>query len=105
MQKILLGLAADVPVGTAREFVADGRVLAVFATEEGYVALHGLCAHAGGPLAKGKVQGGVVTCPWHGWQYWLKTGQHCLSSGVLQERYDIIVEDEQLWVMLPTNEV
>jgi nitrite reductase (NADH) small subunit len=102
MEKVLLGSAADVPLGTAREFVANGRVLAVFATDAGYVALDGLCAHAGGPLAKGKVQGGVVTCPWHGWQYELATGRHCLSAGVCQERFEVVVENDQLVVMMPS---
>lgn len=103
MEKVLLGLAADIPLGTAREFVANGRVLAVFATDAGYVALDGLCAHAGGPLAKGKVQGGVVTCPWHGWQYELSTGRHCLSAGVSQACFTVVLEEDQLYVLMPAT--
>ena len=32
-------------------------------------ALHGVCAHQGGPLYEGKVIDGCLTCPWHGWTY------------------------------------
>ena len=32
-------------------------------------ALHGVCAHQGGPLDEGRVVDGCLTCPWHGWQY------------------------------------
>jgi methionine sulfoxide reductase heme-binding subunit len=32
-------------------------------------AVHGVCAHQGGPLAEGRVLDGCLTCPWHGWQY------------------------------------
>jgi len=32
-------------------------------------AVHGVCAHQGGPLAEGRVLDDCLTCPWHGWQY------------------------------------
>lgn len=37
-------------------------------------AVHGVCAHQGGPLYEGKVIDGCLTCPWHGWQYQAKDG-------------------------------
>jgi len=37
-----------------------------------------ICLHKGGPLSEGKVEkkydGYYVTCPWHGWEYNVKTG-------------------------------
>jgi methionine sulfoxide reductase heme-binding subunit len=38
-------------------------------------AVHGVCAHQGGPLYEGKVIDGCLTCPWHGWQYRPADGQ------------------------------
>lgn len=38
-------------------------------------AVHGVCAHQGGPLYEGKVIDGCLTCPWHGWQYRAGDGQ------------------------------
>ncbi len=37
-------------------------------------ALHAVCAHAGGPLAEGKVVDGCVECPWHGSRFRLSDG-------------------------------
>jgi nitrite reductase/ring-hydroxylating ferredoxin subunit/uncharacterized membrane protein len=37
-------------------------------------ALANKCAHAGGPLAEGKVEGDSVVCPWHGSRFCLKDG-------------------------------
>jgi nitrite reductase/ring-hydroxylating ferredoxin subunit/uncharacterized membrane protein len=38
-------------------------------------ALVARCAHAGGPLAEGKVEGNAIKCPWHGSTYDLSTGE------------------------------
>ncbi len=42
-----------------------GRVCAIAAT----------CSHAGGPLAEGKFEGTVVTCPWHGSRFDVCSGK------------------------------
>lgn len=33
------------------------------------------CAHAGGPLAEGKIEGNTIQCPWHGSTYDIATGE------------------------------
>ena len=38
-------------------------------------ALVSRCAHAGGPLAEGTVEGNAITCPWHGSTFDLLTGE------------------------------
>jgi nitrite reductase/ring-hydroxylating ferredoxin subunit/DMSO/TMAO reductase YedYZ heme-binding membrane subunit len=32
-------------------------------------ALSNACAHQNGPLGEGRIIGGAITCPWHGYQY------------------------------------
>jgi nitrite reductase/ring-hydroxylating ferredoxin subunit len=59
----------------------------------GAFALLARCAHAGGPLAEGTVEGNTITCPWHGSTYDIATGsvvtgpsaheQPCLQSRVV----------------------
>ena len=38
-------------------------------------AVANTCAHAGGPLDEGGLKGTIVTCPWHGSQFDIITGQ------------------------------
>ena len=71
----------------AIEVLVEGNVLAVFRTEDGLFALDGMCAHQGGPIAEGRVEGGCVTCPWHGWQYELATGIQTINRQPLQRTY------------------
>ena len=47
----------------------DGKLLA-FSTR---------CAHLLGPLGEGRIQGGVVECPWHGYQFDIRSGK-CISG-------------------------
>jgi nitrite reductase/ring-hydroxylating ferredoxin subunit len=37
-------------------------------------AINEVCAHLGGPLSEGKLDGNTVICPWHGSRYDLATG-------------------------------
>jgi DMSO/TMAO reductase YedYZ heme-binding membrane subunit/nitrite reductase/ring-hydroxylating ferredoxin subunit len=64
------GLARDIPVDRARPLVVPGgERIAVVRSGDAISAVHGVCAHQGGPLYEGKVIDGCLTCPWHGWQY------------------------------------
>jgi nitrite reductase/ring-hydroxylating ferredoxin subunit/multimeric flavodoxin WrbA len=37
-------------------------------------ALSGVCNHAGGPLAEGRLDAEYLVCPWHNWKYHCRTG-------------------------------
>jgi nitrite reductase/ring-hydroxylating ferredoxin subunit len=60
--------------GEAIEVLLGDEVVAIWRFGGELFALDGLCAHQGGPLARGVVAGGCVTCPWHGWRYRLADG-------------------------------
>ena len=66
---------SDVPPGACRQLNAAGRPVAVFNVNGTICAIHGTCTHRGGPLGEGELEGSVVTCPWHGAQFDVTTGQ------------------------------
>ena len=84
--------ASDVPVGSGKEFAVSGRIVALFNVDGEFQAIDGICAHQGGPLAKGQLGEGVVTCPWHGWQFRVANGQHCLNPRICQTTFEVKVE-------------
>ena len=88
----------DVPPGQGRECVAEDRIVAVFNVQGEFYALDGVCPHQGGPLGQGQLQGHVVTCPWHGWQFDVRTGQHQISPSIRHITLPVKVEDGQVWV-------
>jgi nitrite reductase/ring-hydroxylating ferredoxin subunit len=43
------------------------------------VAFSTRCAHLMGPLGEGRIEGGVVECPWHGYRFDIRSGE-CISG-------------------------
>jgi nitrite reductase (NADH) small subunit len=91
----------ELTLGAGREFVVGGRVLAVYRLETGVKIVEGICPHAGGPLAQGMVRGEVVTCPWHGWQFNVATGQHQLNPRMCVPTFEATVDGNDVYVDLP----
>lgn len=100
-QRVRIASTTDVPSGEGREFVAGGRIVALFHTQDGFHAMDGICPHAGGPLAQGRMNGCVVTCPWHGWQFDVTTGRHCLNAQLQHPSFPVTVENNDVFVDLP----
>ena len=105
---------ADFPKGTHRVVEVNGRQIGIFHTGDGFYALPNLCPHQIGPLCKGRVSGTlvataatewkrqwaydgeIITCPWHGLEYHVPTGQCLAYPEVKLRTYEVWVEDEQV---------
>lgn len=101
MNRCRIASASEIPSGEGREFVVAGKIIAVFNAQGVFHAMDGICPHAGGPLAKGALTGTVVTCPWHGWQFDVASGRHCLNVLLTHPAFEVILEDGEIWVELP----
>lgn len=61
-------------------------------------ALHETCAHAGGPLAEGRVVDGCIECPWHQSRFRLRDGTVAQGPAVYdQPRYEIRAAETGGW--------
>ncbi len=58
-----------------RAATAGDASIAVVRRAGGVCAMAGVCSHAGGPLADGKVVGDGLECPWHGSRFALRDGR------------------------------
>jgi nitrite reductase (NADH) small subunit len=67
--------ATEIPVGTIKEVDVAGKALAVANVGGQFHAINNTCLHRGGPLGEGTLEGKIVTCPWHGWQFDVITGK------------------------------
>jgi nitrite reductase/ring-hydroxylating ferredoxin subunit len=61
--------------GHAIRVDVDGTPVAVFRVGDQLLAVDARCTHVGGPLERGAVSGGAVTCPLHGSQFDMATGK------------------------------
>lgn len=95
-----LAAASDLAPGTCGEYVAGGRIIALFNVEGTFHALDGICPHQGGPLGKGALAGCIVTCPWHGFQFDVTTGQHQTSRSLVHPTFPVKVENGEVSIDL-----
>jgi nitrite reductase/ring-hydroxylating ferredoxin subunit len=90
----------ECPAGQAIEVVVDDQMVALFNVDGTFHALDGVCPHQGGPLGHGQLDGCVVTCPWHGWQFDVRSGKNRLSENIIQPSFPCKVEAGHVYIRL-----
>ncbi len=90
---------ADVKPGQAVVVEVNGKTLAVFNVDGAFHAIDNTCVHRGGPLGEGDIQGKVVACPWHGWQFDVTTGECVKNPSAKVEVYQVKVEGDDVKVL------
>lgn len=94
----LVASIEDVPEGSGIAVDVGTKRIAVFRVQGEFFALDETCPHRGGPLHTGTIDGTVVLCPWHQWQFDLKTGCSPLNSLSRVSTYPVRVEGSELWI-------
>ena len=98
--------AGEIAPGERKIVTVAGRSIGVFNVAGELFALRNRCPHQGGALCEGQLWGvlespapgqyryrasrEVVACPWHGWEFHLRTGQSwCLPDRLRVSRYEV----------------
>jgi nitrite reductase (NADH) small subunit len=92
--------AADVLPGSGVVAEVKGQSVAVFNVDGTYYAIDNTCVHRGGPLGEGELEGDTVTCPWHGWQYDVKSGKSINNPSACVKSYQVKVEGSDVKILL-----
>lgn len=120
MRELFVAKKAEFPAGDRRIVVNDhGKEIGVFSQEDGYYAYSNYCLHSGGPVCEGLLinrveevigadrtyEGEIFSddvhfvCPWHGFEYDLKTGE-CVGNRKMKLRSFTVVErDGEIFVV------
>jgi nitrite reductase/ring-hydroxylating ferredoxin subunit len=75
MAEVKVTQVGRVAPGTGTVVDARGTAIAVFNVGGTFYAIANACTHVGGPLGNGKLDGTTVTCPWHGSQFNVTSGE------------------------------
>ena len=109
MAKHVVAAVGDIPPGTRRLAQVNGRAIVVFNLGGEFFALNNRCPHRGGSLCQGKQTGlveldgpgnyrysrpgEIIRCPWHGWEFDIRTGQSwCDPTRVRARPYTVSVQ-------------
>jgi len=100
---------AELPPNKMVMVVVGGKEVLLANVDGSYFAIANKCTHAGGSLAKGVLNGSIVTCPRHGAQFDVKTGKAVGGAKIAfikmqvkdEESYMVKVEGTTILVGLP----
>src|ERR1043166_2553619 len=109
MAKHVVAAAADIPPGPRKLVDGNGRGVVVFNLGGEFFALNNRCPHRGGSLAAGKQtalvqssepgeyrtsrKGEIIRCPWHSWEFDIRTGQSwCDPQRLRARKYAVSAE-------------
>ena len=102
MAFVRVGSVGDVAVGQGALLDVDGVTLALFNAGGGrFHATSPLCPHEDGPLAEGWLEGDVVVCPWHGFDFELSSGRCRVDEALSITIYSVRVVGDDVEVDLP----
>ncbi len=108
----------EVPPGSRKRLSLEGREIALFNLAGEFFALGDKCPHESGSLCAGKIiglaaadepgkyrlerDGEFVKCPWHGWEFDIRTGQSWCDPALTRVRvYEAHVEQGETLVKGP----
>ena len=114
MSKHVLGPIEEFPRGEVRIVEVGRRSVGVFHFEDGSLrAVRNSCPHHGAPICTGRwsgtmvpsapgeylygLEGSVLRCPWHGWEFDLNTGKALFDTAKSRlVTYPVSVEDGEV---------
>ena len=109
MSRHVVARVDEIAPGERKCVTLDGRGVIVFNVKGDYFALSSTCPHKGGSLEKGIMtglvqsdgpgdykhsrEGEIVRCPWHQWEFDVKTGRsYCDPRKMRLMKFEVKVE-------------
>jgi nitrite reductase/ring-hydroxylating ferredoxin subunit len=111
-RKFLVGKVDDLEEGQGMVVTANNRSIGIFKVQGQFYGLLNQCPHKGAEMCRGRLVGilesptpgkftydvshKLLMCPWHGWEFDVRTGQsYCDPNTVRSRPYQVVVEDGQ----------
>ncbi|CAG7627499.1 Rieske (2Fe-2S) protein [Paenibacillus allorhizosphaerae] len=108
LQRHIVATVSEIPPGAKKIVEAGGRSIGVYNINGQFHALRNVCPHQGAELCKGLVkplvvshspgsfeyerEGEIVRCPWHQWEFDIKTGCMIVDPAMRTKSYEVTVE-------------
>lgn len=102
-----VAMTADIPAEGGRLIRLGKDQIAIFrlgGDQVQYFALNDLCPHRGAPLSEGYLESDKVLCPWHCFDFNLRTGESMVAPHLCVATYPVRVdENEAIWILYPDD--
>jgi len=119
MAEYMAGNVADYADGDRKVIVCGDMEVGVFRIGDEFFAWHNRCAHRAGPVCQGRIMKRVlepvaddmtvraqdydeaeshIVCPWHGYEFSIKTGYHQGSTRFRLRKAELTMRDGEIYV-------
>jgi nitrite reductase/ring-hydroxylating ferredoxin subunit/hemoglobin-like flavoprotein len=98
---VFVARISDIPEGERKIIQVDGLSIGVFHHKGNWYAVRNSCLHRGGPVATGSLEGDVLTCPWHGFQYDVTTGELLVDPSARLDMYAVSIAGDEVHLSCP----
>ena len=89
---------SELAPGSSKAVEVNGKTIAIFNVDGTIYAIDNICLHQGGPLGEGNLVSEAVTCPWHFWEYNVRTGEMAGNSSVKVATYPVEIKGSDIRV-------
>lgn len=83
------------------EAMHEGEPYAVCNVNGEIRVISGVCPHAGGPLGQGMLDGAILTCPFHAWEFNCLSGVCTMDDSVTVPTYPVRIDGASVMADLP----
>src|SRR5689334_4071771 len=101
MPLVKVAAVDELSPGRVMEVQSGDRTFAVCNVGGSFHCLDGTCPHAGGPLGQGEIQGQMLVCPWHGWEFNCATGANDADEDLMVEKFNVVVQNGSVFADVP----
>lgn len=96
MSGAIVARLSELPDGQGRVVTLGDKSIALFRRGAEVHAIDNACPHVRGPLGEGELAGDLVTCPWHGWQFDIRTGAWARNPEVRVACYQVTITGDEV---------
>ena len=89
---------SEVPTDSGKLVQINGQDIALFKVNDKIYAIYNTCPHQGGPLAEGGLDGKMVTCPWHGWEFDVTSGKCSFNDTIRQPTFQVKEDGDDIFL-------
>jgi nitrite reductase (NADH) small subunit/3-phenylpropionate/trans-cinnamate dioxygenase ferredoxin subunit len=100
---VTVAKVAEIPPGSGKTVEVNGIWIALFNVNGSFFAVDNTCPHAGGPIGEGSLAGEIVTCPWHGWQFNVSTGEREGNPNFTVACCPVRIQGEEVQIAIPPD--
>lgn len=122
MSRVLVGTKHEIAASGFKLVKVDGRTameIGVYCVDGEFYAWRNICPHRAAPICQGLITGTnlpssvyeykygrdqqVLRCPWHGWEFDLKTGEHMVEvtgRPVKLRGYQVEIDNDDVYIVL-----